>query len=100
MTISSTMFAETPACSSELGSRGTIGSLGSFVHLKRLSSSRICFAKSDGGSWFGPGPLTFEPGALMFVPDGDEGVEGALVVAEEGFGLLAGFGLVGWCDSA
>lgn len=93
MTISSTMFAETPACSSELGSKGTIGSLGSFVHLKRLSSSRICLAKRDGGSWFGPG-------ALMFEPNGDDGVGGALVEAEERFGLLAGFGLVGWSDSA
>jgi len=49
-----------------------MGSLGSFVHLKGLSSSRTCFAKSDVGSWFVLGPLIFEPDALMVEPDGGE----------------------------
>lgn len=94
MTISSTMFAETPACSSELGSRGTIGSLGSFVHLKRLSSSRICFARIDVGSWLGPGPLMLEPCALMFGSDGDEGGVAGSSDAVVRAGPLAGFVLV------
>lgn len=100
MTISSTMFADTPACSSELGSTGTMGSLGSFVHRKMLSSSRICLAKIDGGSWFGPGPLMFEPGTLIGEPNGGEGVAVALCEPAVRDGATTGFGLGIWCDSA
>lgn len=51
-----------------------MGSLGSFVHLKGLSSSRNCFAKSEGASWFGLWLLIFEPDALTVDPDWGDGV--------------------------